>query len=116
MLLASGGVLVRYLLPRTSRERRVLVRADITDIPVNGALVFKTERVALMRTENRFSALSLVCTHLGCTVNVTENSLACPCHGSIFDRQGAVIKGPAGRALSRLEWTEQDGIITVYRS
>ncbi len=48
-----------------------------------------------MRDDSGFYALSLVCTHLGCTVTVTEDDLACPCHGSRFDRQGKVLKGPA---------------------
>jgi Rieske Fe-S protein len=45
--------------------------------------------------------LNLVCTHLGCTVNVTPKELICPCHGSSFDRQGKVLKGPAVRPLLR---------------
>ncbi|OCR02792.1 (2Fe-2S)-binding protein [Oscillatoriales cyanobacterium USR001] len=42
-----------------------------------------------------------VCTHLGCTVEwKTERSrFECPCHGSQYDAQGRVIKGPAKRSL-----------------
>lgn len=42
-----------------------------------------------------------VCTHLGCTVEwKTERSrFECPCHGSQFDAQGRIIKGPAKRSL-----------------
>jgi cytochrome b6-f complex iron-sulfur subunit len=102
LLLASGGLLVRYLTPRTTEKRRVLVSAAATDVPHNGALLFRTERLALMRDDGGFYALSLICTHLGCTVAVTENDLSCPCHGSRFDRQGNVLTGPADRALVRL--------------
>ena len=31
------------------------------------------------------SALSLVCTHLGCTVDESADGFACPCHGSRYD-------------------------------
>ena len=102
LLLASGGLLVRYLTPRTSGKRRVLVSATAADVPPGGALVFRTERVALMRDGAGFYALSLVCTHLGCTVVVTEEALSCPCHGSRFDRQGKVLTGPADRSLARM--------------
>jgi hypothetical protein len=48
--------------------------------------------------------LSALCTHLGGTLhwNDAEQSWDCPLHGSRFDRQGAVIEGPAVRPLERL--------------
>jgi nitrite reductase/ring-hydroxylating ferredoxin subunit len=103
LLLVSGGLLVRYLTPRTTGKRLVLASAAAADVPLNGALLFRNERLALMRDDGGFYALSLVCTHLGCTVTVTEDDLACPCHGSRFDRQGKVLKGPADRSLERLK-------------
>lgn len=102
LLLASGGLLARYLIPRRSGKRKVLASASAADVPLNGALLFRNERLALLRDDNGFYALSLICTHLGCTVTVTEEALSCPCHGSIFDRQGKVLKGPADRSLERL--------------
>lgn len=103
LLLASCGLLVRYLTPRTSDKRRVLVSAAAADVPQNGALLFRNERLALFRDDSGFYALSLICTHLGCTVTVTEDALSCPCHGSRFDRQGTVLAGPADRALVRMK-------------
>ena len=56
--------------------------------------------VIIFREENGFSAISPVCTHKGCTVKVKKNGVyACPCHGSQFDYDGAVTKGPATRDL-----------------
>lgn len=47
-------------------------------------------------------ALSLTCTHQGCTVQRVENGeLHCPCHGAVFDAQGRVVRGPAQRDLPR---------------
>merc|ERR1712113_216774 len=63
-----------------------------------------------------------VCTHLGCVVpwNAAENKFACPCHGSQYDKNGRVTRGPAplSLAISHLDvkddlvvfspWTETD--------
>jgi glycine/D-amino acid oxidase-like deaminating enzyme/nitrite reductase/ring-hydroxylating ferredoxin subunit len=50
-------------------------------------------------------AVSLRCTHLGCLLrfNAAETSWDCPCHGSRFDVDGAVLEGPATRPLAREE-------------
>ncbi|MDD2581963.1 MAG: Rieske (2Fe-2S) protein [Desulfuromonadaceae bacterium] len=108
LLIVSGGLLVRYLTPRTIGKRRVLASAAAADVPPGGALVFRDERLALLRDDAGFYALSLVCTHLGCTVTVSEDALSCPCHGSRFDRLGKVLRGPADRPLTRFN-VEQHG-------
>ena len=47
--------------------------------------------------------LSAACTHLGCEVrwNSTEQCWDCPCHGSQFAPDGAVLHAPAIAALSK---------------
>mmetsp|Transcript_29667 Transcript_29667/g.53144 ORF Transcript_29667/g.53144 Transcript_29667/m.53144 type:complete len:232 (-) Transcript_29667:214-909(-) len=69
-----------------------------------------------------FAVLS-VCTHLGCVVPwvPSANKFCCPCHGSQYDENGKVVRGPAPLSLglahtSILEngnvavspWTETD--------
>jgi nitrite reductase/ring-hydroxylating ferredoxin subunit len=48
-------------------------------------------------------AVSPTCTHMGCLVsfNGAEKAWECPCHGSRFDLDGAVLQGPATRPLRR---------------
>ena len=56
------------------------------------------KKVAAYRDENgRLHARSAVCTHLGCHLhwNSFERCWDCPCHGSQFDIDGAVLNGPA---------------------
>jgi len=49
------------------------------------------------------TVLTSHCTHLGCKINKTENSrLICPCHGSEYDLQGKVLKGPAYKNLEMI--------------
>ena len=103
----------RFLTPRGIRKP-ALLRLPLADLPAGGALVFRQERVAVMRAGNDIIALSLVCTHLGCTVSVTPEGMICPCHGSRFDRNGRVLSGPAERSLLRLT-VEQDGATLVVR-
>jgi Rieske Fe-S protein len=62
--------------------------------------------VAAYRGENgQLSRLSAVCPHLGCIVcwNEAEKTWDCPCHGSRFTAQGAVIAGPAESGLPPVE-------------
>ena len=69
----------------------------------------------LIRDQQGYTALSLVCTHLGCTVEQSPEGFACPCHGSRYDDQGAVERGPATAPLRRLR-TEisTDGKLIVH--
>jgi Rieske Fe-S protein len=115
LLTVSAGLLWRYLTPRSAERRNLVVKVSSADVPVEGALVYREARVAVMRAEKTVYALGLVCTHLGCTVTVTDDGLSCPCHGSRFDRQGRVVKGPADRPLQRMTVVERDGMIEVYR-
>jgi glycine/D-amino acid oxidase-like deaminating enzyme/nitrite reductase/ring-hydroxylating ferredoxin subunit len=50
-------------------------------------------------------AVSVRCTHMGCLLrfNGAERSWDCPCHGSRFDVDGAVLEGPAVKPLERRE-------------
>lgn len=98
---AALAGLGRFLKPRPV-PRAIIVDTPLNNVPRDGALVFRDERVAVGWGNDGIFALSLVCTHLGCTVSVTSEGLFCPCHGSRFDREGRVVKGPADRPLPRL--------------
>jgi len=64
-----------------------------------------------------YLAYSRVCTHAGCPValyRAPDRELLCPCHQSVFNvlADGAVLSGPADRALPRLPITiGDDGVL-----
>jgi Rieske Fe-S protein len=110
---ASGVFLWRFLVPRPKVQGRELLEIKRDEVPLRGALVYKRARVVVIRSEQEIYALSLVCPHLGCTVNVTAEQLVCPCHGSAFDREGNVLKGPSPKPLQRLEVRERGDKLVV---
>jgi len=59
--------------------------------------------------------INAVCTHLGCVVpwNKAENKFMCPCHGSQYNFQGKVVRGPAplSLALAHADIDANDGVI-----
>ncbi|MCD8492953.1 MAG: Rieske (2Fe-2S) protein [Geovibrio sp.] len=104
----------RFLTPASSGGE-ILVQAQEADIPEGGAVIFPDKNIAVMRMDGAVSAMSLVCTHLGCTIALDGDRFACPCHGSIFALDGTVIKGPAERRLDTYRTETADGMITVFR-
>jgi Rieske Fe-S protein len=63
---------------------------------------YNGQPVAVFKTaDGEVRAVSAVCTHLGCTVgfNPTDRTWDCPCHGSRYDLEGHVIRGPAASDL-----------------
>lgn len=71
-------------------------------------------RVYLLATDGGYVALSPICTHLGCTVEIQGARLECPCHGSTYDREGRVLRGPAERALRSFPVrTRPDGTLEI---
>ena len=62
-----------------------------------------------------FIALSLRCTHLGCSISWEENRkrFICPCHSSAFDISGEVLNPPAARALNYYPVLIENGIVKV---
>lgn len=69
----------------------------------------------LTHTEDGFHALSLVCTHLACTVTSQKVGFTCPCHHSLFANDGSVERGPAQKPLRilRIE-TDTDGHLILF--
>jgi len=111
--LASLAFVGKFLTPRLP-SRRAPFSVPIAEIPRHGALVYNEKRVAILRDETGYRAIGLTCTHLGCTVAVTPGELVCPCHGSVFDRNGNVVRGPADKPLPGYAVEEKGDRLLVY--
>jgi Rieske Fe-S protein len=92
---------------------------------VGGAIKLKPagldDTILLWRSgPSEFAATSIVCTHMGCQVEVAEGgkSLVCPCHGSQFGADGSVRHGPASRPLRRyaVDASSDGGELVVHVS
>jgi cytochrome b6-f complex iron-sulfur subunit len=118
MLSAAGliglGGLIRFLAYDTEPAAKTVVDlGNASGFPAGSRTVFPEIPAILYSTPNGFRALSLVCTHLGCTVEQFETGFRCPCHGSRYDGLGEVKQGPARlplRAL-RLETTPEGHLL-----
>ncbi len=124
-LLATAGMglagFFRFLYPGVFYEpaRRFKVGYP-ADFPPGQPVFLPTEKVYLFHDPAKgFSAASAVCTHLGCTVQWSERDrqFDCPCHGSVFAADGAVLRGPAPRPLTWLEVTlSKDGQLQINKN
>jgi len=75
---------------------------NVSDFPPGSKKVVADVPAMVVHDEDGFFAISLVCTHLGCTVEQSENGFTCPCHGSQYDIDGQVLRGPAQKPLKTL--------------
>ncbi len=59
--------------------------------------------------------ISPICTHLGCPIgwNAEKSEFLCPCHGGIFNADGAHIGGPPPRGMDQLDFEVRDDHLWV---
>ena len=122
LLTASGVIGLVGLLRYFSFETEPPAPADfdlgpaMDFVPGSRTLLPQVPAV-LLHTQKGFTALSLICPHLGCTVESQPDGFACPCHGSRFGPEGQLVRGPAARPLTTLRVaTTADGHLHVYTS
>jgi len=113
-LAASLAAAGRFLVPNVLYEPERRFKAFKPEDYPEGSTFMPNLRVFLFRKGNSFRAASAVCTHLGCTVDLAGDGFHCPCHGSVFDKSGAVMSGPAPSSLAWFELTlSRDGHLVI---
>ena len=96
----------------------------VSEIQVGDVKTINEGKFYLTRVPEGVLALWWKCPHLGCTVpwkadDPTMDQLAskgrfnCPCHGSIYDRYGLIVQGPAPRPMDIFPIEIREGRIFV---
>jgi nitrite reductase/ring-hydroxylating ferredoxin subunit len=86
-----------------------LVKETVTggDEPLRVAMKDEVEvdRPKRVNVVGDIKAYSTVCPHLGCGIdwNDATKHFDCPCHGSVFDKEGKCIEGPSPRGMDELD-------------
>ncbi len=112
--LVGLGELLRFLaFESADAPKTVFDVGDAAQFPAGSRTVLSDVPAVLFATASGFKAMSLVCTHLGCMVEEADGGFKCPCHGSRYDAQGNVERGPARLPLRqlRVEQTAQGRLL-----
>ena len=115
---AAAWPVWRFLSPRAGDGAQEKVKIPRSEVPLSGAHFFNFHgkpAVVLQPSPGKFTALSAVCTHLGCVVKwVPESSeFLCPCHAGRYSADGKVIAGPPPEPLEVLPISLADEQILV---
>ena len=102
--IAAGGMaiftLLRQLVPREIGQKKKVKVGKSSLFPVDTFTYIGEHKIFIYRDHEGVKAVSAICTHLGCVLEIDEDGFICPCHGSSYDRSGEVLSGPAPRALN----------------
>jgi cytochrome b6-f complex iron-sulfur subunit len=96
----------------------------VTEFQMGDVKTIREGKFYVTRVPEGFIALYWKCPHLGCTVPwadgdpampgppgagdlafIDQGRFKCPCHGSIYNRYGQIIQGPAPRPMDRFPLT-----------
>lgn len=115
-----AGVTTAFMFTAKSKNnstpKQLLEAGPVDSFAVNTVSAFMGGRFYLARQQDGgFIALSLRCTHLGCSIawEETQKRFICPCHSSAFDISGEVLNPPAARALDYYPVMIENGIVKV---
>lgn len=66
-------------------------------------------------SQNDISVYSPICPHLGCRYDwdAGNDHFVCPCHGSVFSKDGKVLAGPSPRPLDTLPTRIENGELYI---
>lgn len=107
----AAGRFARENLNVVAQFKEYVTPGDVADVaaiaPGRGAIVRRgaAKHAVFRRADGTLVEKSAVCPHMGCLVtwNPVETCWDCPCHGSQFSAEGAVINGPATNGLAAID-------------
>jgi len=91
----------------------------LAELPEGTPIAFRSGAIEgfLTRSGNQVSALSAVCTHMGCILNYSKfrDRFECPCHGATFEKDGHPTNYSSPlTSLPSLQVRIQRGQVEVY--
>ena len=95
---------------------------DAQKLPAGSVLMFKfgaSPAMLIHHKDDRWVALSAVCSHLGCTVQYEADAdrIHCACHGGVYNAYtGANVSGPPPKPLRAFKVAINDAGVTVSRA
>lgn len=98
---------VKYIIPPVKKIKIVnsMTVGKASEVPAGTGKIFQfnDDKVIVVNHGGNITAVSAVCTHLGCLVHWDEaaNMIACPCHGARYKQDGEIISGPQPRPLKQ---------------
>ena len=128
ILAQSSTGFLEFFTPKKIGAFGGLVNAgNVSEIQVGDVKMVREGKFYLSRVPEGFFALWWKCPHLGCTVPwrpddpvmegdsgfASKARFNCPCHGSIYNRYGQILQGPAPRPMDRFPVDVRDGKIFV---
>lgn len=96
--------------------KNLMDAGPVDSFRMNSVTAFRNGRFYLSRlADGGFIALSLRCTHLGCSINWEDDKsrFICPCHSSAFRIDGEVQNPPAPSALDYYPILIENGIVKI---
>ncbi len=97
------GIVTRYLGYQSEDSHSSQYDLGLaSEYPLGSRIPVQEAQAIIIHDSQGFRAISLICPHLGCTVNVTSEGFSCPCHGSRFLPDGSLRKGPASQPLASI--------------
>jgi Rieske Fe-S protein len=121
MTVATAGAMVYPVVTFLRLPRRLgtarTIEVPIAELSVDTVAYFDREgiQIAVVYTDKVPKVFDAACTHLGCLTAWDPNAhmFRCPCHGAVFDDQGAVVTGPASKPLKKIRFEVKDGKIII---
>lgn len=83
--------------------------ANVNDLKAGTPVYFEYPtgypNALIKNSDGSLTAVSILCTHVccECSFDSTSSSFFCPCHGSLFDISGKVVRGPASTDLPTIQ-------------